>query len=207
MRPRYIVIEGANGAGKSTVASALVEHLRHLHTDGDGRAVCAVTAPSTETAVGRLVSAAFLGKEAVHLRAMSYLMLADAVERDDYARAMMDLGYVVVSDRHTLVSGLAYQAEVYSVTDVIAMQVRHQFLQPDVTIILDVPADVAEERIIVRAKLRNGVFEVKDPAYQERLRQRYLAYAAMFTNVYVLNGERAVDELVRSIMKIMETHR
>ncbi len=194
---RYIVLEGADGAGKSTLAGALSERLRAL-----GCGVSLLRFPTSISAPGQLIRRVFAGLEQVSEKAMAYLLIADLVEMNDQIADAYARGDFVIADRHPLVSGWVYQTEVYSIEALLGIQHRAQFMYPDRVFIVDVPTEISEERISARAEERNTLYEKHDPAYQNRLRQRYIAYSIMHKEHSVLlDGEGVTADLVEQMME------
>lgn len=199
---RYLVFEGPDGSGKSTLAHAVQRALCDaLHGPGT---ILSIAFPTATSAPGQLIRRVFNGQETVSPRSVGLLMLADALEAEPTLTTHYVNGGYIIADRHTLVSGWVYQSDVFDLDYILAYQRRAQFLYPDRVFILDVPADVAEARITARAAARNAMYEPKDRAYQERLREKYLAYAIMNRHhTSVLDGTRPVDELVAQVITLI----
>jgi len=142
--PLFIVLEGIDGSGTTTQLDLLAQHLR-----GRGRQALATREPS-EGPVGRLLREALLGQhrdprgQPIDGRAMALLFAAD--RRDHLAREIepaLWAGTDVVSDRY-LLSSLAYQAVE---ADRVWVQTLAEGVRvPDLTLLLDLPTEVAAER-------------------------------------------------------------
>lgn len=174
-RGRFIVLEGVDGSGTTTQCRALAEALR-----AEGRSVITTFEPS-DGPIGRMIRGA-LEKRAKDPRTgepwqarWQTLALLFAADRMDHVDACITpeafAGHIVVSDRYDL-SSLAYQsvsAEDPNVIQWIRELNRHA-PRPDLTLVLDVPFEVAKER----RKARGGSDELFDAdGLQRRLIDAY----------------------------------
>ena len=186
-----------DGAGKSTLSKLVVDKLAWEKPPQ------LMVYPSHDGPVGQLIRKVF-SREVVFAdachgtqdRVLGYLMTADGIDREDKLREHLANGTPVVCDRHTIVSAWAYQTECMSIDELMRMQNREQFMQPDVTFIVDVPAELAIERMRQRGEIRNPIYERDGIDYVDRLRRRYLAFAVMHPDVVVLDGQLSTDALL-----------
>lgn len=208
--PRYFVFEGADGGGKTTLSAKFFSALASTSDGGPGIPLTKrhhFAFPSTITAPGRLIRKQFAGEETIGEKAMGYLMLADAIDMEPLLWQHYTAGNYIVCDRHTLISGWVYQTEVFNLDALLGMQRRDQFLTPERVFIIDVPGDVAEERMAKRAVERNKMYEKPDPKYRERLRQRYLAYAMMHPqHTTVIDGRQPIEESLQQCLQYLGTN-
>ena len=186
--PKYFVFEGPDGSGKSTLSKMFIDALVPFCS------VASCAFPTKLTAPGKLIRQQFAGEVEISERAMGYLMLADMVDYEPVIREALATRYVV-SDRHTLISGTVYQTEVFGLDEILAIQQRQQFTPPDRVFILDVPTAVSAARLSERTEKRNELYEKVDPTFQERIRQKYLAYAIHHPHqCTILDGTRPLEE-------------
>jgi dTMP kinase len=166
----FIVVEGPEGAGKSTLSRWLAAQLL-----ADGRRVLSVRQPGGTPVAEAARKLALKSKHDITPAAELFLFLAaraDLVDR--VVRPALDEGQVVLADRFDL-STLAYQvagrglprAEVEA-----ALRLATGGLVPDLTLVLDVPVDVGRERQR-RARKEQDRIEVQDDAFHERVREAY----------------------------------
>lgn len=172
---RFFVVEGIDGSGTTTQAALLAEALRAREHE------VVLTHEPTERAVGTQIRAALQRRltlpsgEPVSLPPASLALLFAADRLDHLANVVepaLGRGAIVVSDRY-LLSSLVYQ----SATDpsgAAALEwlraINDRARTPDLTIVLDLPAAVAE----TRRRLRGGpeeIFEQRN--LQERLATLY----------------------------------
>lgn len=141
---RYLAVEGVDGAGKTTVAAAIVDALRDR-----GHEVLAVREPGG-TPTGEAIRRILLhSDDSVALWTEAMLFAASraqlAAERVGPA---LDAGSLVVSDR-TVYSSLAYQGGARGLGIDLVREVNEAGLQgvwPDKVLLLDVDAEAGLER-------------------------------------------------------------
>ena len=170
MKGMFVVVEGPEGAGKSTLSRWLAAQLL-----ADGRRVLTVRQPGGTPVAEAARKLALNSKHEITPAAELFLFLAaraDLVDR--VVRPALDDGRIVLADRYDL-STLAYQvagrglprAEVEA-----ALRLATGGLVPDLTLVLDVPVHVGRARQR-RARKERDRFEGQDDAFHERVRQAY----------------------------------
>jgi dTMP kinase len=178
MRGRFITFEGGEGTGKSTQAATLAQRLRAM---GVGVVLTREPggSPGAEAIRHVLLSGAAksLGPDAE--------AILFAAARDDHVRATIEpalaRGRWVVSDRFADSTNI-YQGALGHVDPILIrglQRVTVGSLKPDLTFILDVPAEVG----LARASQRRGEagadrFEAEALDFHEKLRDAYLHLAA-----------------------------
>jgi dTMP kinase len=196
----FLVLDGTEGAGKSTQSRLLEQRLRSL-----GHDVLAVRDPGT-TRIGEQVRAILLdpahGEMSMRCEMLLY-MAARAQMMAEVIGPALDAGKVVLCDRFVS-STLAYQLggdgltadEIRSIADV---AIRGRW--PDVTILLDLPADKSLARV-TRAKDR---IEQRPLAYHEQVRRNYLAQAKADPGRYrVVDADRAPEVVAQDVWREAE---
>lgn len=172
MRARFIVVEGIDGCGSTTHSRLLAERFRLL-----GEPVRLTCEPSRGP-VGLLVRDVLGGRlrgESGEPRGLDWATLAllFAADRRDHNAALiepaLEAGISVVSDRYDL-SSLAYQSltapDAAGAIDWIR-SLNSGVRRPDLTVVLDTPAEVAE----ARRHARGGAAEL----FEQRELQKSLA--------------------------------
>lgn len=179
-RGRFITLEGIEGAGKSTVAAALA---RELTATG---VVVRSTREPGGTPLAEKIRRVVLerGDEQVSPETETLLMFAArAIHLDNLVRPALARGEWVLCDRFTDATR-AYQGAGRGIDpqfiESLAVSV-HRGLEPDLTLLLDLPVDVGLERTRQR-RLAAGEaavdrFEAETHKFFERVRAGYLAIA------------------------------
>lgn len=181
MRGIFIAIEGLDGSGGTTQAKRLEQQLRER---GDWSEVHRTWEPSAGP-VGLFIREALKLENASKLgdNVLPYLFAAD--RRDHLDREIIPVlqrGGAVITDRYYH-SSLAYQSLTVGLAKV--AQLNSGFRSPDLTIFLDLPAEVCLERILARGGALER-FEAID-----RLRSIQQAYESVLGHCRA-SGERVV---------------
>lgn len=191
---RFIVFEGGDGAGKSTQARIL-----HRRLQGQGYA-CLYTREPGGTPVGESVRRWL--KRQQHRAPLSELLLFEAARAqliESVIQPALRAGINVISDRYTA-STVAYQGYGRGL-DLKLIQRLNQAasvgLMPDVTVLLDLPVEVAKAR---RRGDGGDPFETATLEFHRRVREGYLAQAqANPLGWLVLDGTLPRGQLSREI--------
>lgn len=143
-RGAFIVIEGGDGAGKTTLARALSARLHHRGFDP------LTTAEPTGMPIGEAIRAQLAGRPACP-EAMALLYAADRAQHTEAViRPALARGQVVVSTRY-LLSSLAYQGPHVGIERVMTMNATA--LVPDLLLYLGGPASEFLARAATRSAL------------------------------------------------------
>jgi dTMP kinase len=136
MKPLFIVFDGIDGDGKSTQSLLLKEWL-----EAKGLEVFMTSEPS-KSEQGQIINDLLRKKQAASIPKEKWLELftADRAENVREIRAALQEGKIVICDRYYY-STLAYQ-----LNEEEWQAYASQFLQPDITFVLDVPAETGMER-------------------------------------------------------------
>jgi dTMP kinase len=199
-RGAFIALEGIDGSGTTTHASRLVAALRQS-------GICVeLTCEPSPGPVGMLLRQ-MLGAVGDQPRAgWAALALLFAADRAQHVEATilpaLERGCWVVSDRYVL-SSLVYQTtdaaqDETALSWVTALNSRVP--RPDLTLVLDVCPEVAEERRSLRAAARE-IFD--DSATQQRLARAYAAAEQLVPGdrLVHIDAEGAVEQVAARILR------
>lgn len=179
-RGRFITFEGVDGAGKSTHLGNFVERLRMA-----GKSVVVSREPGG-TQLGERLRDLVL-TEPMDLETETLLMFA--ARREHIVQVIapaLDRGEWVVCDRFTDAT-YAYQGGGRQLgSERIAVLERwvHPGLQPDLTLLFDLPLEVARQRLAYARDADR--FEREGMAFFERTRESYLERAARYPDRFRL---------------------
>ena len=174
----FISFEGIDGAGKSTHIDSFCKLMQDRHPDRE----VVVTREPGGTALGEQLRSLLLDAP-MNLETEALLMFA--ARREHIAQVIepaLIAGKIVISDRFTDAS-FAYQgggrglsiAKLNDLERWVQGQADGSLLQPNLTILFDLPGEVAEAR---RSKVRApDKFEKMDLNFFEKVRQEYLRRA------------------------------
>jgi dTMP kinase len=199
-RGRFIVIEGPEGAGKSSQAQRLQAAL-----EARGRKVILTHEPGG-TATGEAVRLVLLDGRHHQMTPLTELFLFCASRAQHVAEVIepaLAEGAVVVCDRFSP-STIVYQGYAGSVameTVVACDRAARQGLLPDLTIILDVPAEEGLARGLSGA--RGDRIESKEIGFHQRVREGYLRYAETAEEpCAVVPAGASEDEVARQVLAL-----
>lgn len=191
MRGRLIALEGGEAAGKSTQAALLAERLGALLTREPGG-----------TAIGRRVRDLLLepSTTALDARAEALLLVADRAQHvREVILPALEAGRDVVSDRYSA-STLAYQGwgRGLEVEDLRCLSHwASRGVEPDVVVLLDVPAEVAAVRLAGAGLDR---FEAQAEGFHRRVAEGYRALAAADPERWVvIDASQPPDEVAARV--------
>jgi dTMP kinase len=196
---RFITFEGIDGAGKSTHIGFVTELLKNA-----GKTVVSSREPGG-TPLGEKLRELLL-HEKMDLETEALLMFAS--RREHIAQVIepaLARGDWVLSDRFTDAS-FAYQGGGRGLPLAKLEQLErwvHPRLQPDLTLLFDVPLEVARERLDATRTLDK--FESEEAAFFERCRNEYLRRAAGSAGrIVVIDSTRTIDEVRASLRTALE---
>ncbi|MDP2783059.1 MAG: dTMP kinase [Sulfurimicrobium sp.] len=187
MTGKFITLEGIDGAGKSTHLDWLREALVQR-----GHEVVVTREPGG-TPLGETLRGLLLNHH-MHLETEALLMFAS--RREHLAEVIvpaLNQGKWVISDRFTDAS-FAYQGGGRGIDEArlgILEDWVQQGLQPDLTLLFDVPLEVARQRLCANVSLDR--FEQEQQDFFQRVREAYLRRAAQFpARIRVIDSARSL---------------
>lgn len=198
-RGRFITFEGIDGAGKSTHIGYVTDLLKDA-----GKTVVSSREPGG-TPLGEKLRDLLL-HETMHLETEALLMFAS--RREHIAQVIepaLARGDWVLSDRFTDAS-FAYQGGGRGM-DRTRMEALehwvHPLLQPDLTLLFDVPLAVARERLDATRTLDK--FEQEQADFFEKVRNEYLRRAAQFPGrIVVIDSTQSIDAVRADLRAALE---
>lgn len=195
---KLIVLEGIDGSGTTTQAKLLCQSLVKKSYQAE------LTAEPSEGPVGKLIrnylrsgTKSKFADAGLGAHALALLFAADRLDHlSNQINPWLKQGKVVVSDRYFF-SSLAYQALDCDLDWI--QNINNQAPHPDLTLILDLPAEVGFKRVSQRSASRE-LFEKLE--VQKKVRDNYLKFAQKLGfkhPVSVIDAERPIDRIAAEI--------
>jgi len=196
----FFSIDGGDGAGKSTQVAMFCQWLGQ-----QGREVVACRDPGS-TPLGEAVRQLLLDRHDLRIDRRSEMLLymaARAQLGEEIIRPALANGKTVVSDRY-LLANVVYQGHAGGL-DVATLwevgRIATGGLLPDLTIVLDMPAEAAAKRL-VRQPDR---MELQGEAFHARVRAGFLAEAARQPDrIAVLSAAQSIEQVQADIRRAAE---
>lgn len=202
MRGKFITFEGIDGAGKSSHVEWLAEYLR-----ARGHAVLLTREPGG-TSLGEKLRELLLN-EPMHLETETLLMFA--ARREHLARLIepaLARGEWVVCDRFSDAT-YAYQGGGRGLDRAKCQAIEHwvhDHVQPDLTLLFDLPLDIARERIVLANRTLDR-FEQERADFHDRVRQAYLDRAAHHpSRIAVIDANHPIDDIRKKLEQVVLSH-
>jgi len=197
----FITLEGPEGAGKSTNRDYIAAQLRAAGLD------VVLTREPGGTPLAERIREVLLAPSDEAMDADAELLLMFAARAQHIARVIrpaLQRGAVVICDRFTDAT-YAYQGGGRGLPEARIATLEafvQQGLQPDLTLVFDLPVEIGLARATARGRLDR--FEQEGRAFFEAVRSAYLARAATDTQRYrivdaaqpLADVQRALDGLV-----------
>jgi dTMP kinase len=195
----FLSIDGGDGTGKSTQMELLAQWLRE-----QGHDVVACRDPGS-TPLGEAVRGILLDRHDldIHRRSEMFLYMAARTQMVEHViRPALQQGKTVLCDRY-LLANVAYQGyggglDVPTLWEV--GRVATGGLMPDLTIVLDVPPEVAAQRMD-RPLDR---MEQQGAAFHARVREGFLVEASRAPGkIVVVNAAGSIEDVQKEIRKVV----
>lgn len=198
MSALFITLEGVDGAGKSSHLAWLEDWFK-----ARGHRVRMTREPGG-TPIGEKLRELVL-HEGMHPETEALIMFAARREHiEQVIRPALAAGEVVISDRFTDAS-FAYQCGGRGLPEARLAVLEswvHADLNPDMTLLFDLPTEIAAQRLATaRAPDR---FEREKTDFHARVRAAYLRRAAQYPQrIRVIDGSRSLDEVRMQLAAVL----
>ncbi|NDI84320.1 dTMP kinase [Undibacterium crateris] len=203
MRGKFISFEGIDGAGKSTHIRYVADYLQQRLQAHGHQVICSREPGGTP--LGEQLRDILL-KQSMHLETEALLMFA--VRREHIAEVIqpaLERGDWIISDRFTDAS-FAYQGGGRHLSLEKLNQLEqwvHPDLQPDITLLFDVPLEVARARLDATRELDK--FEQEKAQFFADTRNEYLRRAAQFPQRFrIIDSTRSIPEIQQELAVILD---
>jgi dTMP kinase len=201
MRSKYIVIEGLEGAGKTTARNVVVDTLKSL-----GVADMVFTREPGGTQLAEKLRSLVLdiksvGDEVITDKAEVLMFYAARVQLvETVIKPALAEGKWVIGDRHDL-STQAYQGGGRGIDQTMLATLRDAVLgdfRPDLTLYLDDAGSGPQ-----RARARGELDRIEQESFDffNRTRARYLELAAQDSSIRTIDATQSLDDVTRDIQQ------
>lgn len=197
----FIVLEGIDGAGKTTHLARLAKRMTEA-----GRRVY-TTAEPTQGAVGGLIRDTLSGYTVRSSTELAALFLADRIHHNVNAvngiKKMLESGCDVLCDRYYY-SSLAYQGVDTSMKWLVDCNLGcPDIIKPDICVFLELPAEVSAKRI-ASTRATKEIFETEDMI--RKIKHRFADVFRMLNgedNIRIVNTDRSAEQVGDEIYGIV----
>lgn len=205
MKGKFIVIEGIEGAGKSTCISLVEQILKEnnilsvVHTREPGG-----------TVIAEKLRTILLDKtqEKIFEETELLLMYASRVQLvNNIIKPALNSGSFVIGDRHDL-SSIAYQGGGRGMDINLIKSIKKMVLgdfKPDLTILMDIPPEIGLSRVDNRGMERDR-FEQEKISFFEKVRNTYLEEAKNDSSIKVVDATKSLNEVKNNIRLVMDEY-
>ena len=199
---KFIVIEGLEGAGKSTAINVVLSTLQEQGiTDS-----ITTREPGGTPLAEQMRSLVKEGHPEEPLTDMAELLLLYAARIqlvDNVIKPALASGSWVVGDRHDL-SSQAYQGGGRGFDKAVMLNLRDTVLgdfKPDLTIYMDLDPRIGLERARLRGALDR--IEQMQVDFFDRTRERYLEFAKQDDSIITIDASQSIEQVSHDIKQVL----
>ena len=200
MNPLFITLEGIEGSGKSTNIKVINNYLKDKNIN-----YINTREPGGSEVGDQLRNILLNTEKELSNQTELLLMLADRVNHiETVIQPNLEKGITVISDRF-MDSSYAYQGGgremgLDTITKIID---GLNIIQPNLTLLFDLPVEMALERARKRSKLDR--FESEDYDFHQRIRETYLFLAEEDSErIKIIDASKDIEEVESQVRKILE---
>ncbi|EGR4441587.1 MULTISPECIES: dTMP kinase [Vibrio] len=203
MNAKFIVIEGLEGAGKSSAIQVVVETLQQ---NGINRITRTREPGGTVLAekLRALVKEEHPGEELQDITELLLVYAARVQLVENVIKPALARGEWVVGDRHDM-SSQAYQGGGRQIAQSTMQSLKQTALgnfKPDLTLYLDIDPKLGLERARGRGELDR--IEKMDISFFERARERYLELAKSDDSVVMIDAAQSIEYVTADIRHALQ---
>lgn len=202
MTGKFIVIEGLEGAGKTTARDAIVEVLTR---EGIDDVVFTREPGGTPLAEKLRQLIKYETEEPVSDKAELLMLYAARIQLvENVIKPALAAGKWVIGDRHDL-SSQAYQGGGRQIDAQLLQTLKNTVLgdfTPDLTLYLDLDPEIGLARARGRGELDR--IEQQEIAFFQRTRRRYLELVQQDPNAVIINAEQPIEQVRADIQSAVQ---
>ena len=199
----FIVFEGGEGSGKSTMIDKVYEWLRECNYD------CIKTREPGGISIAEQIRQVILNKENTDMDSRTEALLYTAARRQHLVEKVipaLENGQVVLCDRF-LDSSLAYQGfargigidEIYEINKFAIGD-----CMPDISILFDISREVGMERINKNSQREVNRLDLESLDFHNKVREGYdIVYKNNKDRMVKINAEEPIDKVFDNVKNII----
>ena len=191
---KFIVFEGLDGSGQSTQADFLKDFLIKRSLE-----VILTKEPTMDSEAGKKIRKALDKKTRVAPVQLQELFTEDRKEHlENLIKPALRNKKIVISDRYffsTFAYGTANDLDLNWL-----IKINNNFLLPDLTFFLKVSPEICIQRIENRGEAKT-LFEKREKL--EKVWQVYQLLTNRFENVYIIDGEKPIEEVFSQVKRVI----
>lgn len=202
MNPIFIVLEGGEGSGKSTIARILSEKLEEL-----GYSVCLTREPGGVESAEEIREILLKDrKPGEHLNGLSEAFLFAAARSEHLDKKVIErlnMGHIVIMDRYYY-SSLAYQGEGRQLGFEQIMKINDPFIKtskPNITFYLKTTNGTRNARLAKRGTLHLNHLDRETEEFVARVEFGYEKCKQLFEEFIEIDANRTIHHVVESCMR------
>ena len=201
---KFITIEGPDGSGKTSVVEQLKKKLEER--------ACSVftTREPGGSPIAEQIREVILDVDNTAMDARTEALLFAAQRRQHLVEKIvpnLQAGKMVISDRF-IHSSLAYQGIARNIPVSEIWQINQFAIQdyrPDLTLLIDVPAEIGLQRIYVaRGQRQFDRLDREDLDFHNKVRQAFLDFAQKDDTIKVVDGRMSIEEVAQECLNVMQ---
>ena len=199
----FIVFEGIDGSGKGT---QLINSADYIKSIDKYRDIILTHEPWKSAEIKRKLKEDKDSYSDAH--GMARLYIEDRVAHSEQINARLNEGYFVLCDRYKM-STCAYQwTQGVNLYKLFKLHEDSEIITPDLTLFIDIPAEIAQKRRIARGgekeKFEDWKFQKDLVSHYSSLINRDDCYE-LFGNIAVMNGRGDANEVFKRVKGVFDS--
>ena len=199
MNPIFITLEGIEGSGKSTNIKVINDYLDKKNID-----YINTREPGGSDVGDHLRDILLNTEKRLSNETELLLMLADRVNHiETLINPSLNNGITVISDRY-MDSSYAYQGggREMGLSNIRRIADNLNIIQPNLTLLFDLPVEMALERARSRSKLDR--FESEEIDFHQKIRDTYLLLAEEDKErIQIIDASKEIEEVSKQVIDIL----
>ena len=199
MNPLFITLEGIEGSGKSTNIKVINDYLDKKNID-----YINTREPGGSDVGDHLRDILLNTEKKLSNETELLLMLADRVNHiETLINPSLNNGITVISDRY-MDSSYAYQGggREMGLSNIRRIADNLNIIQPNLTLLFDLPVEMALERARSRSKLDR--FESEEIDFHQKIRDTYLLLAEEDKErIQIIDASKEIEEVSKQVIDIL----